>query len=382
MKIALVTLNGSDDIQQWSGLNYHIARSLEQAGATLHRIGPLDPFWTLGMRLRQRWHDSLGQSYHAVFDPASLDAMGRQARAQVPADTDVVVAVTTLVAAAMGRMSQPLVSWDDATPAAMAEYYPDFQNIAAISAGQADAMGRRAADATALAIFASDWAARSARAAYGIEEKRVGVVPFGANISRIPGIESVRSAVANRPTDVCRLLWVGVEWERKGAPLAIEIAAALRALGVSVDLALVGCDPPTGTIIPEWARVEGFVSKRTPDGAQKLEALFERAHFFLMPSHAEAYGLVYAEAAAAGVPSIAIRTGGVPTIILDGETGILEPPTATAAEFAQRILSLWRDRTRYEQMCFAAHARAEETLNWGAAGSAVLRLIRERLGIS
>jgi hypothetical protein len=32
VKLGFVTINGSADVQQWSGLNYHIARSLERAG--------------------------------------------------------------------------------------------------------------------------------------------------------------------------------------------------------------------------------------------------------------------------------------------------------------------------------------------------------------
>jgi len=55
VKLALVSLNDSTDVLQWSGLNYHIARSLERAGATLVRVGPLTHPWTTEMKLRRRW---------------------------------------------------------------------------------------------------------------------------------------------------------------------------------------------------------------------------------------------------------------------------------------------------------------------------------------
>jgi glycosyltransferase involved in cell wall biosynthesis len=202
------------------------------------------------------------------------------------------------------------------------------------------------------------------------------VVPFGANLERLPEHTAVEASIAARPLDVCRLLWVGVDWKRKGGPQTLEIATAMHAAGVSVELTLVGCEPPDRSALPSWVRVEGFISKREPAGEARLAALFARSHFFVMPSNAEAYGLVYAEAAAFGVPAVAIRTGGVPTIIVDGETGLLEAPDAGAERYAIRMLALLRDRAAYERMARAARSRAEAKLNWDVAGREVMRLLR------
>jgi glycosyltransferase involved in cell wall biosynthesis len=378
LRLALVTLNDSTDVHEWSGLNYHIARSLERAGATLHRIGPLESRWSPLMRLRQRWYDATSRSYHASADPGALAAMGANARAQIPAGVDAVLAVTSLVAAALGPLSVPLVSWDDATAAALMGYYPDFQHVAPVSRRQTDALGRRAASSVALAIYASDWAAASARRAYGLTAERVAVVPFGANLEQLPPREQVHAAIESRESNVCRLLWVGVDWERKGGQLAVSIAQALRDARVKVELTVVGCEPPQRAALPPWVRVEGFISKRTHIGEARLAALFARSHFFVMPSKAEAYGLVYAEAAAFGVPAVAIRTGGVPTIVVDNGTGLLERPEAGAEKYAERMLSLFRDRDAYQRMAHAARQRAEDRLNWNVAGADVVARL-ERL---
>ena len=377
MKVALVTLNDSADVHQWSGLNYHIARCLERAGATLHRVGPLATRWTLGMRIRQRWYDSTGRTFHAVLEPAVLDSLGEQARAQIPTDVEAVVAVTSLIAAALGPLDVPLILWDDATNASMSLYYPDFQRMPAVSVRHSEAMGRRAAESVTLALYASEWAATSAREAYGIPTERVAVVPFGANLEHIPDGLSVERSLAERPADVCRLLWVGVDWVRKGGPLTLDIAQALHDMGIAVELAIIGCDPGTLPPLPGWACAEGFISKRTAAGEARLAHLFARSHFFVMPSSAEAYGLVYAEAAAFGVPSVAIATGGVSTIILDDETGILVPRGSLASECATRLADVFRDSARYHAMARAARGRAESLLNWDVAGATAMRLIQE-----
>jgi len=381
VKLGFVTINGSADVQQWSGLNYHIARSLERAGATLVRVGPLTHPWTRGMKLRRRWYGLTGHRYHANFESSALDAFGAQARKAIPGDVDAVVAVTTMVAAALDGLRVPVISWDDATPASLTDYYPDFLRLSSRSARDADTMGHRATQNVALALYASEWAANSARTTYGLSSERCAVVPFGANLEQLPATHEVNEAIAERPRTRCRLLWVGVDWERKRGDLVVEAAKRIEAQGIPVELTVVGCRPPGDRELPEWVSVEGFVSKRTAVGRQRLAELFSRAHFLVLPSLAEAYGLVYCEAAAYGVPAVATRTGGVPTIVVDEETGVLEDPSAEADAYAGRIIALMRDRPRYESMARAASARAAALLNWDVAGRDALSRIAAAAGI-
>jgi glycosyltransferase involved in cell wall biosynthesis len=381
VKLALVSLNDSTDVLQWSGLNYHIARSLEHAGATVVRVGPLTHPWTSGMKLRRRWCGLWGQAYHANMEASALDAFGAQARAAIPGDVDAVVALTTMIAASLDGLRAPVISWDDASPAALVDYYPEFERLSPRSARDAATMGRRAAQNVRLAMYASEWAADGAREAYGLPIDRVAVVPFGANLETLPSADETHSAIAARPRTRCRLLWVGVDWERKRGDLVVEIAQRIAAHGIPVDLTVVGCRPAGDRELPEWVQAEGYVSKRTASGVARLAKLYARSHFLVMPSAAEAYGLVYAEAAAFGVPSVATRTGGVPTVVVDGETGVLDDPHATAESYAGRILGLIKDRPRYEAMAHAAAARAATMLNWDVAGREAVARIAAVTGV-
>ena len=159
-----------------------------------------------------------------------------------------------------------MISWDDASPAALAEYHPEFERLSARTAQDVVAMGRRAAQNVQLAMYASEWAAAGARAAYGLPVDRVAVVPFGANLETLPSSDEVHRAIVARPRTRCRLLWVGVDWERKRGDLVVEIAQRIEAHGIPVELTVVGCRPPGDRELPEWVHVEGFVSKRTAAG--------------------------------------------------------------------------------------------------------------------
>ncbi|MBA4311136.1 MAG: hypothetical protein C0417_00750 [Chlorobiaceae bacterium] len=57
-----------------------------------------------------------------------------------------------------------------------------------------------------------------------------------------------------------------------------------------------------------------------------IPRLFSMFDIFALPSYEEAFGYVYIEAMAAGLPVIATNSGGAPDIISDGETGFLIPP--------------------------------------------------------
>ena len=83
------------------------------------------------------------------------------------------------------------------------------------------------------------------------------------------------------------------------------------------------------TLVTEW-RLGAL-----PAGVRQLRGIrghspawiraWREADLFVMPTRNEAFGLVYQEAAAAGVPAIGTRLNAVPEIVEDGETGLLIP---------------------------------------------------------
>ncbi len=75
---------------------------------------------------------------------------------------------------------------------------------------------------------------------------------------------------------------------------------------------------------------------------------------FVSPATTEAFGIALIEAAAAGVPTVATRVGGVPEVIIDGETGLLVAPHDPTA-LAQAVVGLLEDR--HTAIKLAEHAR-------------------------
>ena len=117
--------------------------------------------------------------------------------------------------------------------------------------------------------------------------------------------------------------------------------------------------------MPPGVRLQRHVRGYTAEWA----AAWRAADLFVMPTRNEAFGLVYQEAAAAGLPAIGSRLNAVPEIIDDGVTGILVTPGDTAelvralelligsAELRERLGRAARRKVEIDADPDAHHAR-------------------------
>jgi len=105
---------------------------------------------------------------------------------------------------------------------------------------------------------------------------------------------------------------------------------------------------------------------------------YKRFAVFALPSLAEAFGLVYGEAALCGVPAIGASDGGAGEIIEDGRTGFLVPPGDCEA-LAARIAELLRDPGLARRMGERARARVKRVFGKDALVESVVRVYDELL---
>jgi N-acetyl-alpha-D-glucosaminyl L-malate synthase BshA len=116
---------------------------------------------------------------------------------------------------------------------------------------------------------------------------------------------------------------------------------------------------------PERERIRGLVRAANLD--ESVQFLGERtdlpsvqrgADLFLLPSETESFGLAALEAMSCGVPVIASRVGGVPEVVIDGETGLLAPVGDVAA-MAVHVVRLLADSPLRARLGAAGRRRAE-----------------------
>ncbi|MGH8137631.1 MAG: glycosyltransferase family 4 protein [Steroidobacteraceae bacterium] len=188
---------------------------------------------------------------------------------------------------------------------------------------------------------------------YGCSPQRVECVYAGSNVSAAAAenLEASRFGAKN-------ILFVGIDWERKGGPVLLEAFRSIRRSHPQARLTIVGCSPE---IHEPGVHVEG----RVPLG--EVAKYYRAASIFCLPTLNEPFGLVFLEAFSYGLPIVATRIGAIAEIVSEGRSGYLVMPQ-NAAELADRLGSLLDDPAQCAQ--FGSHGRqwVGERYSWEKTG--------------
>ena len=190
------------------------------------------------------------------------------------------------------------------------------------------------------------------------------------------------------------ILFVGRITRQKGI---IHLVKALRHLDPGFQVVLCAGAPDTPEIAAEMksaveAAQQGrpgvvWIEKMLPKA--EIIALYSGAEVFVCPSIYEPFGIINLEAMACGTPVVASAVGGIPEVVVHGETGLLvpveqnkeapfEPVKAErfALNLAEAINELMRDEVRRRHMAREARRRVEENFSWEVIAQKTAELYR------
>jgi glycosyltransferase involved in cell wall biosynthesis len=377
LRLAFLTNDflSSDSANSWSGLPFHMRKALEAVGI---EVTPVTVRGTMGGARWLKfayWRWARNRRYLRYLETALLRSYGRQVEKKLAKiSVDAVFTPSSWMIAHL-ETALPVILWSDATFANVLNFYKAFSNLAPPSIQEGHAAERAALSRCSMAFFSSEWAAQSAVRDYGVASDRAEVLSFGANIEQGVTEAELERVIAARPTDRCRLLFVGVDWERKGAALTVEIVRCLQARGLPVELTIAGCQAPSNASLPAGVEVTGFISKATPEGRRRFDELCRQSHLFIMPTRADCTPLVYGEANNYALPCIGTDVGGVASVIVPEVNGRAFPLEAPPEEYADYIAGLMKDRVRYEQLCRSAWAEGQNRLSWRHSAERIKTLL-------
>jgi glycosyltransferase involved in cell wall biosynthesis len=380
MNISFVTTHDALDVHNWSGSSFHIAKALESEHAQMDYIGNLRIRYKKLLKSKELFYKkALHRRYLFQREPAVADGYAKQIAERMKPCSDLIFSPGSVPISRL-RSDKPKIFYTDATFAGMLNFYESFTNLCAETIRNGHRLEQEALSSCSLAIYSSDWAAQTALDNYTVDPAKVKVVPFGANIQCNRDTGDIKRIIAQRPKDTCKLLFLGVDWVRKGGKLVMEIAERLNKAGLRTELHIAGISPLPVDDLPKYVRHHGFISKSTPEGKARLETLIADSHFLVMPAKAEAYGLVLCEANSFGVPDIASTVGGIPTIVKQDVNGKLFPLGTSAGEHANYIGNLFSHYEEYEKLALSSFEAFQQRLNWNVAGKQLMSLFRPFIG--
>ncbi|WP_127580049.1 glycosyltransferase family 4 protein [Paenibacillus koleovorans] len=207
-------------------------------------------------------------------------------------------------------------------------------------------------------------------------KSRIRHVLLGADLSQFrPPTEHERSRTRSGYglSGSFNIVFAGRLIPKKGVPVLIRAARLVRQQVPSAKLVIAGGAGKPGYVsgLKRLAAVNqvplkfmGYVPRL------RMHEVYWVGDCFVCPSQwKEPFGLVNAEAMAAGTPVVASRIGGIPEIISHGDTGLLVSRYRSPSAFAGQILKLARDRGAASRMAQRARQAAVHRFNWGSTAS-------------
>lgn len=333
-------------------------------GVDVHVLSPLNTQAKYLFAPLKLWARASGKSVTLDHFGLVLRDYAKQIEGFVRARSIDVVFSTSTIPVTMLNCGKPIVTWTDAVFHSMYDYYGHaFANMTSGAVIRGKRQEETALRNCSIAAFASAWALEGAR--HITDGAKLRVLPFGSSLPVTHTAEDIaRLAAQKRLTrkGKCELLFVGMNWERKGGYIAMETARLLNEAGIQTKLRVVGSQPEGE--IPPYVVVHEFVDKSSGSGLQRLLELFRSADIFILPTKAEAAGIVFSEASSFGLPSVTYATGGVPDYVRHGVNGICIAPGAPAESFATEIQRILADPAEYESYSTRAFREYKERLNW------------------
>ena len=233
-------------------------------------------------------------------------------------------------------------------------------------------VGLEGADAV---IAVSQGMRRDILAAYpSIERERVHVVLNGIDTDEYRPVES-RAALEQHGVREPYVVFVGRITHQKGLATLLDAAPAIE----GAQLVLAAGAPDTEELARKTSQAVAslddvvWIEEMLPK-AEVIE-LLSHATLFVCPSVYEPLGIVNLEAMACGTAVVASRVGGIPEVVVDGETGLLVPP-GDATALADAINELVAAPERARAFGEAGRGRAVDEFRWDRIAAQTVELYR------
>jgi len=231
---------------------------------------------------------------------------------------------------------------------------------------------------------------------FDVAPERVHVIHNGIDTEFFAPDQATDQLLAHRIDPAAPyVLFVGRVTRQKGIA---HLVAAARHLAPGVAVVLAAGQPDTPELAAE---VRAGVAEAQREGhnviwisemqnRQAIRQLYSHAALFVCPSVYEPFGIINLEAMACGRAVVATAVGGIPEVVVDGETGVLVPveisedepmkpadPDRFARDLAAAMNELLGDPGRRAAMGAAGRRRAVERFSWASIAERTLEVYRQ-----
>lgn len=359
-KIGIVSaFDPHSDRKAHSGILYKINEAIEKAGIeTVWIKNPLPWKYKIICKILGLFK-RLGFNHGVYFDRTTIGAkiLAQTIDYKSAKDVDYVMAIHYFHVPAFGRIGKPIIYHSDATFELANNYY--LHNMPRWNVRQAEQIEKMALAHSTWHLSSSEWRENSVVNHYGINRKQCAVLEYGSCIDT----EGIRRTPLN--DGILHLLFMGVDWERKGGEIAVETTRLLNERGIKTVLTVMGLKvEPDSCKNREYINFIGFLNKNTPAEYERMKQIFCTTDILLLPTKAECSAVVFCEAADYGTAVVTYDTGGIGNYVVNDMNGYRLAEGSTPMQFADKIEEIWQTPGMLERMSLGARKVSKEKLNW------------------
>jgi glycosyltransferase involved in cell wall biosynthesis len=290
---------------------------------------------------------------------------------------DVLFSINGLSFAYFNDKKYKKVVWVDNTVFTYFENY-DIPQMSEKMQNSINALEKKSFENCTIICVASNWLKNEIINKYQLPESKIKVVPRGANLSSGFCKEDLISAIDKREKTVVNLVFVGRDWFSKGGDIALKVAEQLNIRGVKTHLTIFGQVKGCPYQFDEFDFIT-YHEKYNLEDTKSIELVRNTlafSNFLIVPSRADGFGIVFAEAATFGLPSIALDIMGVENSVINDITGKRFNEINAIEDISNYITDLFEHQEKYHQLCLSSYQYAEEHFNWNKNVKKVIELCK------
>lgn len=372
--VGYLSTDNPKDRKSWSGTHYRMLNALEQEGLVVKILGPLKLNFivSLYLKLKGAFHKvrtgkKFNKNHCIIRSKSYAKEFSKKINNQ---HIDILFAPAGSVIIAYLKTEIPICYLGDTSFNQIKDYYGAFTGFSKKSIKESNLIERLAIHNSHVQIYPSHWAADYVKSYY--KAKNTKVIKFGANIDKAP----TEDEIIKDYTQTIKILFLGVDWERKGGDIALKAIDILSKTHTNFEFTVCGCRPPNGHL---KMNVIPFLNKNITAEREEFHNLLCSHHILLLPTRAEAFGIVFCEANAYGLPIITTKTGGIESVISEGINGFALHPESTVDDYAHKLKYLIENKSELKRLALSSRIYYEQELNWETWGQSMKKAFQDVL---
>jgi len=363
------------DLRSWSGLSYFILKALKK-NFNVITVGPLSN----RIRLFYIFKRFLFSIFHIKFDidrPIKVAKdFARQIEKSISNKNYDAIVTSEPYLVTFLKTNKPIFIYTDFLFSTLYFNYYSKVKVSQKTFSHGNYCESVSLKKSKRIILTSPYAIQHGSKYYKIKKSSFSYVPFGANFNLIPNKDNIIDIIKNKKFKICNLVSSGVDWNRKGMDKSVELVNKINEKGVKARLYIIGAkDVNNKKDVLKYVTYVKFLDKNNLRDQKYYSKLLSQAHFNVLFSKAEAFGLVNVEASAFGLYTITNDIGGIAGAIKNNINGYRFDPETNSSFIADYIINIFKNKKYYISKSLSSRNIYDKQFDWDVISRKLKKII-------